>query len=480
MIITLLRIISALLGIVGTSFIVPLAAALACGETNAVLPFALPMAISWLCVLVFNLPFRKRTMNLTVRGTFVVVACAWIFTSLFGALPLYFSGAIPSFTDAVYESVSGFTTTGATILSDVESLPRSMNLWRCMTHWLGGMGIVALTVALLPLLGIGGFQLIKAETTGPEKGKVTPKIATTAKLLWIIYFAFTAIETVLLLLCRMDFIDSLSYAFATLGTGGFATRNASVGAYNSAAVDAVCTTFMFLAGVNFSLYYYALTREFAEIRHNSEFKVYLALIVFVVFALTASIKPLYGSFLTALRYSSFQTAAIITTTGFATADYTLWPPYAQFFILLLFFIGGSSGSTAGGVKVIRWVILFKQFGNEAKKMLHPHGVFAIRLNGAPGRKDVVFNVAAFLFVYGVLVLLTALAGSFAGLDLFSAFTGSLSMVGNVGPAFGALGPSCNYGFLPPLLKWWYCFAMLAGRLELYTMIIFFLPDYWRK
>ena len=275
MIITLLRIISALLGIVGTSFIVPLAAALACGETNAVLPFALPMAISWLCVLVFNLPFRKRTMNLTVRGTFVVVACAWIFTSLFGALPLYFSGAIPSFTDAVYESVSGFTTTGATILSDVESLPRSMNLWRCMTHWLGGMGIVALTVALLPLLGIGGFQLIKAETTGPEKGKITPKIATTAKLLWIIYFALTAIETVLLLLCRMDFIDSLSYAFATLGTGGFATRNASVGAYNSAAVDAVCTTFMFLAGVNFSLYYYALTREFAEIRHNSEFKVYL-------------------------------------------------------------------------------------------------------------------------------------------------------------------------------------------------------------
>ena len=318
-------------------------------------------------------------------------------------------------------------------------------------------------------MGIGGFQLIKAETTGPEKGKITPKIATTAKLLWIIYFALTALQTALLLLCRMDFIDSLSYAFATLGTGGFATRNASVGAYNSAA-----------AGVNFSLYYYAFTRDFAEIRHNSEFKAYLVIITVVVLALTLSIKSVYGNFATALRYASLQTASIITTTGFATADYTLWPPYAQFFILLLFFIGGSSGSTSGGVKVIRWVILFKQFGNEAKKILHPHGVFAIRLNGAPGRKDVVFNVAAFMFVYGILVLLTALAGTFAGLDLFSAFTGSLSMVGNVGPAFGALGPSCNYGFLPPLLKWWYCFAMLAGRLELYTMIIFFLPDYWRK
>ena len=480
MIITLLRIISVLLGIVGTSFIVPIITAFACGETGCILPFVIPMAASWLSVLLFNIPFRKYKMNLTLRSTFVVVACAWIFTSLFGALPLYVSGAIPSFTDALYESVSGFTTTGATILSDVEALPRCMNLWRCMTHWLGGMGIVALTVALLPLLGIGGFQLIKAETTGPEKGKITPKIATTAKLLWIIYFALTALQTVLLLLCRMDFIDSLSYAFATLGTGGFATRNASVGAYNSAAVDVICTVFMFIAGVNFSLYYYAFTRDFAEIRHNSEFKAYLVIITVVVLALTLSIKSVYGNFAHALRYASLQTASIITTTGFATADYTLWPPYAQFFILLLFFIGGSSGSTSGGVKVIRWVILFKQFGNEAKKILHPHGVFAIRLNGAPGRKDVVFNVAAFMFVYGILVLLTALAGTVAGLDLFSAFTGSLSMVGNVGPAFGALGPSCNYGFLPPLLKWWYCFAMLAGRLELYTMIIFFLPDYWRK
>ncbi len=480
MVLTLFRILSILLGIVGTTLAIPAVTALACGETAVIPAFVIPMAASWLIVLGLNIPFKTRKMKLTIRSTFVVVAFSWLFTSLFGALPLFFSGAIPSFTDAFYESVSGFSTTGATILSEVESLPRSINMWRCMTHWLGGMGIVALTVALLPLLGVGGFQLIKAETTGPEKGKITPKITTTAKFLWLIYFILTALQTALLLLCKMDFIDALSHAFATLGTGGFSTRNASIGAYQSGAIDAVCTVFMFLAGINFSLYYYVFMREFSEITANSEFKAYTAFTVSVAIALTLATRTFYGSWGSAFRYSSFQTATILTTTGFATADYTLWPPCAQFFILLLFFVGGSSGSTAGGVKVIRWVILLKQFKNETRKMLHPHGVFAIRLNGNAGRKAIVFNVAAFMVLYFLLVLITALAGAFAGLDLFSSFTASLSMVGNVGPAFGALGPSCNYGFLPPLLKWWYSFAMLAGRLELYTMIIFFLPDYWRK
>lgn len=239
MVLTLFRILSILLGIVGTTLAIPAVTALACGE-NAVIPaFVIPMAASWLIVLGLNIPFKTQKMKLTIRSTFVVVAFSWLFTSLFGALPLFFSGAIPSFTDAFYESVSGFSTTGATILSEVESLPRSINMWRCMTHWLGGMGIVALTVALLPLLGVGGFQLIKAETTGPEKGKITPKITTTAKFLWLIYFILTALQTALLLLCKMDFIDALSHAFATLGTGGFSTRNASIGAYQSGAIDEI-------------------------------------------------------------------------------------------------------------------------------------------------------------------------------------------------------------------------------------------------
>ena len=347
-------------------------------------------------------------------------------------------------------------------------------------HWLGGMGIVALTVALLPLLGVGGFQLIKAETTGPEKSKVTPKIATTAKVLWLIYLILTAVQTVLLMVFGMDFIDALSHSFATLGTGGFSTRNASIGYYNSAPIDIICTVFMFLAGINFSLYFYAISRKFSEIRDNSELKAYISIFLIAVILIAINISQTYGSFPHGLRYAFFQTASIITTTGFATADFTLWPSLSQFVLFALFFVGGCSGSTAGGIKVIRWVVLFKQVNNETKRLLHPHGVFSIRLNNRPGRHDIVYSVAAFMATYLILVTITTMFGCMAQLDLFSAFTGALSMIGNIGPAFGSLGPSCIYGSLPSLLKWWYAFAMLAGRLELYTMIIFFIPHYWKK
>lgn len=478
--INLVRILSAIIAIVGSTMLIPIATALACGETQAILAFVIPMVCSWIFFVIVALLFRKRKIELKIRTTFVVVACAWISISLFGMIPLYAGDYIKSFTDAVFESVSGFSTTGCTILTDVESLPRSVNLWRCQTHWLGGMGIVALTVALLPLLGVGGFQLIKAETTGPEKGKVTAKITTTAKILWMIYFVMTVIEAVLLRICGMDTIDSIMHAFSTLGTGGFSSLNASIGGFNSSAINIVITVFMVLAGINFSLYYYAFTGKFNEIRENSEFKAYIGFFIVSVLAVAAFIRPVYGTFSKALEVSGFQVAAILTTTGFGTADYTAWPMAAQFFIFLLFFTGGCSGSTAGGIKVVRWVILYKQVNNETKKMLHPHGVFSIRLNNNPGRKDVVFNVAAFMVVYMALIMVTAFVGCLGNLDILTSLTAAFSMVGNVGPAFGRLGPSFNYGFLPDFVKWWYCFAMLAGRLELYTMIIFFMPVYWKK
>ncbi|MDE5899424.1 MAG: TrkH family potassium uptake protein [Treponemataceae bacterium] len=478
--ISLLRILTMLLGIVGTTFLVPAVTAVCCGETAVLPAFLVPMLCSWILAGAVNLSFRRSKFKLSVKSTFVIVAAAWISASLFGAVPLYASGYMPSFTDAVFESVSGFTTTGATILGELESLPRSVNVWRCMTHWLGGMGIVALTVALLPLLGVGGFQLIKAETTGPEKGKVTPKITTTAKYLWLIYCALTALQTVLLLLCGMDFIDAVSHAFSTLGTGGFSSNNASVGGYHSAAVDVVCTVFMFLAGVNFSLYYYAVVRKFQDIRENSEWKAYVGIFVFGGLLLSLLLLPVYRSLGQSMRFGFFQTASIVTTTGFVTADYAAWPTAAQFIIFVLFFIGGCSGSTGGGIKVIRWVVLFKQVSNETKRILHPHGIFSIRLNNKPGRKDIVFSVTSFILLYILLVLATTLVGCIGRLDLFTAFTAALSMVGNVGPGFGALGPTDNYGWIPGFVKWWYSFAMLAGRLELYTMIIFFLPAYWKK
>lgn len=478
--ITCLRIISILLGIVGASFLIPLAVAIYCGEYNVILPFVVPMLISFVLVAIVNLPTRKLKMNMNTRQTFVIVALSWIFASIMGSFPLYYSGCFPSYLDALFESTSGFTTTGCTILSEIESLPRSINMWRCLTHWLGGMGIVTLTVALLPLLGVGGFQLIKAETTGPEKGKVTARITTTAKALWVIYAGFTLAETIALMFAGMDFIDALSHAFSTLGTGGFSTRNASIAAYDSVAIDVIITIFMFIAGVNFSLFYYMITKRFDDIRTNSEFKAYCTIVIVFIVAIALCLLPHYKNIGTALRYSSFQVLAIISTTGFGTSDYILWPSTAQFWIFILFFFGGSSGSTSGGVKVVRWVILGKQVSNETKRMLHPHGVFSIRLNGRVGRKDIVFNVAAFISIYLFFVAVTTFVGCLGNLDITTAFTGALSMVGNVGPAFGDLGPSCNYGFLPIFVKLWYCFAMLAGRLELYTMIIFFMPAYWKK
>ena len=479
-VLTFLKIISIIVAFIGVSFLIPIGTALALGETVVIASFAVPMVASWIAAIVIFIVGRKTEIRLSTRGTFVIVALAWISGSVFGALPLWCSRAIPHFADAIFESVSGFSTTGATILSEVESLPRSINLWRCEMHWLGGMGIVALTVALLPLLGVGGFQLIKAETTGPEKGKVTPKITTTAKILWISYTALTVVQTVLLLFAGMDFIDALSHAFATLGTGGFSTKNSSVGTYGSVSIDVICTVFMFLSGINFSLYYYAVTGKFSEIRDNSELKAYFAVFIAATLGIAFVITKQYGSFLQALRYGSFQVASILTTTGFGTADFTTWAPTAQLLIFILYFLGGCAGSTGGGIKVVRWVVLAKQLHNETEKMLHPHGIFNIRLNGKVAGKDLAPNVAAFVSLYLLLVFITTAIGCLFDLDLFSALTGALSMVGNVGPGFGKLGPVCNYGFLPDAVKWWYSFAMLAGRLELYTMILYFLPAFWKK
>ncbi len=474
------RIIFIVLATIGTSFLLPIITALFCHEEQVIPAFLFPMLASWICGVFFFFKGRKSQIKFSTRAVFIFVSSVWVFISLFGALPLWLSGAIPSFTDAFFESASGFTTTGATILSEIESLPRSINLWRCEMHWLGGMGIIALTVALLPLLGVGSFQLIKAESTGPEKGKITPKMANTAEVLWFLYFGFTVAETIILLFCGMDFIDALSHSFSTLGTGGFSTRNSSIASYNSVSIEIVCTVFMFLSGINFSLYFYMIMRKFGEIKKNSEFKGYVLIFSVVTILLTLTLISHYGSLAKAFRYSTFQVASIMTTTGFATTDYLTWPYLSQFFIFILFFIGGCSGSTSGGFKVIRWVILWKQSRNEMLRMLHPYGVFTLRVNGQPGRKDLVLNVGSFIFVYFAVVFLTTLMGTAANLDIFTSLTTSLTMIGSIGPAFGTLGPSANYSGLLPWLKWWYCFVMIAGRLEIYNMIIILIKDFWQR
>ena len=466
-----LRILTYVLGLVGTSLLLPLGIAIWKDETAMVPVFLVPILLGWGVAVLFWLQARGRPRVFDVQHAFGTVGGIWVAICIFGALPLYFSGYFPSFTDAVFESVSGFTTTGASVLSDIEALPRSINLWRCETHWLGGLGVIALAVALIPLLGIGGFRLIKAETTGPDKAKLTSLIANTAKTLWFIYFMLTVVQTLLLWAVGLDVVDALAHAFSTMGTGGFSTRNASMGAFGLPAAEWICTLFMLLATVNFTLYYRLLTGRFGDVARDSELRTLLAIVFGAILFATVAECRSWDGIGTTLRAAAFQVVSVISTTGFMTEDYLTWCPAAQVVIFLLFFVGGSSGSTAGGIKVIRWTILGKQLRNEVRRILHPHEVFTLSINGSAGRETFVPVVASFVFVYMLLVLATTFAGALAGLDVFTAFTGALSMAGNIGPAFGQLGPASNYGALAAPLKWFYMFAMLAGRLEIYTLLI---------
>ncbi len=357
----------------------PLSVAYFNNETEAFIAFAKTIACTLLPSVILLPCIRKENYSLlSQKDGYIFTVLTWIIAAAIGAVPLILSKSYSSYSDAFFEVMSGLTTTGSTTLNNFESCPKSILLWRSITNWLGGMGIVMLTVALMPLLGVGGFQLIKAETTGPEKGKMTPKMAVTAKILWFIYLGMTVLETILLLIAGMPFWEALAHSFATLGTGGFSSRNASIGAFNSPAIEWICAVFMGLSGVNFSLYYMLLIGKGKSILQNSEFKAYILLLFVSTAIVTFSILPLYASFGQALRYSVFQVVSINTTTGFATADFTLWPPLAQLVIFMLFFVGGCSGSTGGGFKVVRWVILGKQAHNEMKSLLHPHGVFTIR------------------------------------------------------------------------------------------------------
>ena len=471
MLLSILRVLTYILGIAGSAFLLPLAVAITDSDRRMALVFLIPLLIGWAVAMAFWFAVRKRPKVFDVKSAFGVVGLIWVAICIFGSIPMYFSGAFPSFTDAMFESVSGFTTTGASVLQEVETLPRSVNLWRCETHWLGGMGIIALAVALIPLLGIGGFRLIKAETTGPDKEKLTSFIANTAKSLWLIYVMLTVVQMLLLHFAGLGWVDSIAHAFSTMGTGGFSTRNASVGAFGLPAVEWICTFFMLLASVNFALYYRLFTGRLRDVAEDSELRALVTVVVASITVATLFESNASTAFSKTFRDVAFQISSVVSTTGFMTADYTQWGPPAQVVILLLFFIGGSSGSTAGGVKVIRWTILAKGIGNEMRRIVHPHQVFTLRINGKPGYESLIPVVASFILMYFILVLATTFAGAITGLDIFTSLTAAASMVGNIGPAFGQLDPTANYGFLPASLKWWYCFAMLAGRLEIYTLLI---------
>ncbi len=425
-----------------------------------------------------------RGHELRTRDGFAIVAFSWIALSLLGALPLYLSGTLTSYTDAFFETMSGFTTTGATILGGadtppIETLSHALLFWRSLTHWMGGMGIIVLTLAILPILGIGGMQLFKAEVPGPTADKLTPRVRETAQRLWLIYVGFTAVQ-IMLLWPAMGLFDAINHAFATMATGGFSTKNNSVAEYGSGYVDWVITVFMILAGINFALHYRLLKGRFGPVLKDMELRMYLTILGVATVLITISLMPAGESFGVAVRLAAFQAVSIVTTTGFATADYEYWPPLAMTVIFLLFFAGGMAGSTGGGIKIIRHILMFENSFKELKQLIHPRAVFTVRLNGQPVSDDVMRNVLSFLVLYCGLAGVGTLVMAMTGLDVLSAFTATISCLGNIGPAFGDFGPVENYASISPFGKWFLSFLMMAGRLEIFTVLIILTPVFWER
>ena len=418
--------------------------------------------------------------DLGYRDGFAVVVFSWLGMALLGALPYYFSGAMDSFIDCIFESMSGFTTTGSTILAQVEVLPKSVLFWRALTHWLGGMGIIVLTLAILPLLGIGGMQLFQAEMPGPTKDRLAPRIQDTARILWSVYVLFTLTEILLLMLGGVSFFDAVCHAFATLATGGFSTHTASVGFYDSPYIEAVVIFFMFMAGVNFSLHYHGLRGRLSSYWQNEEFRFYTfltasAICIIVAFNL---IYGTYASFGQTVRTAFFQVTSILTTTGFGTADFDQWPPVCKILLVSLMFVGGCAGSTGGGIKHVRLLLFFKYARLQLRTLVHPQAVGAIKLGKVKVPREVLISILGFFALYVAFFFLATLAVTALGVDIVTGSTAVVATLNNIGPGLNLVGPAQHYGHLPALAKVVLTFCMLAGRLELYTVAVLLTPDYW--
>ncbi len=422
----------------------------------------------------------KNNYNVTIRESFLIVGGGWILVSLLGALPFYISGQFGGFTNAFFESASGYSTTGSSILTDIESISKSLLFWRSFTHFLGGMGFIVLAVAILPLLGIGGLQLYKQEVPGVTQDKLTPRVQITARYLWLIYVGLVAIETFILMLEGMSFFDSINHSFATIATGGFSTKNNSIAGFDSALIDYTITLFMFFAGINFSLHYAVIKyRSLKGFFDSEEFKVYLYTILgATAIIMTCTISDL--GFISSFRYAIFQVVAIITTTGFATYDYLLWPFLTHVVIVALMFIGGMGGSTGGGLKVSRVIIVFKQVHNAIRKILEPEKVHLIYFEKKVLKENMLLRVLGFFCTYMVLTLIFTLYISSLGIDFTTSLTSVISCLSNIGPGLGGVGPVENFNFIPTSGKWVLSIAMIMGRLELFTIIILFTPSYWTK
>ncbi len=476
----ILSILSFLLLCLSGVLLVPMGVSLLYGEPEAK-AFLFSFLLCSLVGLVGFLCFRSDSKELTPREGFVIVGFGWIVACLMGSVPYLFAGTFTTYLDAFFESASGFTTTGATVLEDIEVLPKGILFWRSLTHWLGGMGIIVLSMAILPKLGVGGMQLYRAEVPGPVPDRLQPRIRETAKTLWFVYVLISVLEFVLLAAGGMSVFDSICHTFGTMATGGFSTRNGSIGSYSSAYIEWVIIIFMVVAGVNFALHYLLLTGKPRRYLEDPEFRFYMFSILgisFVVMLLLAASENM--SWGTNLRQSVFQVVSILTTTGYTTIDYELWPLIVQFILFALMFFGGCAGSTGGSVKCVRILLLFKQANKEIYQLIHPQAIAAIKLGKKTVSPDVMESVLAFFLLYAAIFLGCSVCMSFLGLDFKSAMSSVAASIGNVGPGLGVVGPAKTYFSIVPAGKWVLILCMLFGRLEIFTLMVLLVPEFWRK
>lgn len=424
---------------------------------------------------------RNANRDIGRREGYIIVSSVWIVFSFFGSLPFVISGAIPNFTNAFFETISGFTTTGSSILTDIESLPHGILFWRSMTQWLGGMGIIVLSLAILPVFGIGGMQLFMAEVPGPTPDRLSPRIRQTAKTLWGIYLIFTVAETLLLWLAGMKFFDAVCHSFTTMATGGFSTKQASIAYWSSPAIQYIIIVFMFLAGTNFTLSYMALRGKFNRVLKDEEFKYYGLFVLGFTLAIFAGLLiTTHTGVEQAFREALFQVVSIITTTGYATVDYLTWAPILTILSFGLFFFGGSAGSTGGGMKIMRIVLLLKNSYYELRRMVHPNAIIPVKFNKQSVDSKIVTNVLAFFMFYMVIFGASTIIFSFMEPDIESAMGAVATSLGNIGPGLGNVGPAENFLHITPAGKWFLSFLMLLGRLELFTVLVIFTPSFWKE
>lgn len=441
-----------------------------------------PFLLSILIILAISLPLAsmRTEKHFFLREGFVSVGLIWLVTGVVGGLPFYFSGYFESFVDCIFETCSGFTTTGATILVDIEALPRGILFWRSFTHWLGGMGVLVLATAVLPSMGIRSHYLTQAETPGPVFSKLVPKQSTTSKILYSIYFGLTVVETVLLKIAGMPWYDAVIHALSSAGTGGFSNRNASVGAYGSVAIDLIVTVFILLFSVNFAVYFLLLTRKFRDILASDELRFFLTVVAGSTLLIAWNIRGLYSSFAQALRYAVFQVASIISTTGFATADFTLWPQLSHLILILIMFCGACAGSTGGGMKCSRILILGRSLRREIHRIVHPRSVEVVTLDGKVVEEETIHSALTFVGSYFLVILAGALIISLDNFSFSVSFSAALTCVSNVGPGLELIGPAGNFSIFSPLSKLVMSLCMIVGRLEILPVLVLFSRSTWRK